>query len=140
MDQSSYLAAAIATMAVVTYIPRVLPLVLVRGRIQSTFVRSFLYYVPYAVLSGMTIPAIFSATSTPVSCHGWTLGGRRAGAVRANLADRCPRGIRYGLAGGAADLEPVKKDASGETPFNRCGDPTSRQAQSGVILNALRPA
>ena len=67
MDQSSYLAAAIAPMAVVTYIPRVLPLVLVRGRIQSTFVRSFLYYVPYAVLSGMTIPAIFSATSTPVS-------------------------------------------------------------------------
>ena len=67
MDQSSYLAAAIATMAVVTYIPRVLPLVLVRGRIQSTCVRSFLYYVPYAVLSGMTIPAIFSATSTPVS-------------------------------------------------------------------------
>ncbi|MDD2458660.1 MAG: AzlD domain-containing protein [Eubacteriales bacterium] len=67
MDDSAYLAAAIATMAVVTYIPRVLPLLLVRGRIQSTFLRSFLYYVPYAVLSGMTIPAIFSATTTPVS-------------------------------------------------------------------------
>ncbi|NCC75203.1 MAG: AzlD domain-containing protein [Clostridia bacterium] len=67
MEPSSYLAVAIATMAVVTYIPRVLPLLLVRGRIQSTFLRSFLYYVPYAVLSGMTIPAIFTATSTPVS-------------------------------------------------------------------------
>lgn len=67
MDNPTYLAAAIATMAVVTYIPRVVPLLLVRGRIQSNFLRSFLYYVPYAVLSGMTIPAIFSATTTPVS-------------------------------------------------------------------------
>ena len=67
MDNSTYLAAAIATMAVVTYLPRVLPLVLVRGRIENNFLRSFLYYVPYAVLSSMTIPAIFTATSSPVS-------------------------------------------------------------------------
>lgn len=67
MDNSTYLAAAIATMAAVTYIPRVLPLILVRGRIENHFLRSFLYYVPYAVLSGMTIPAIFTATRTPAS-------------------------------------------------------------------------
>jgi len=42
-------------------------LLLVRGRIKSPFLRSFLYYVPYAVLSSMTIPAIFSATLSPLS-------------------------------------------------------------------------
>lgn len=62
-----YLAAAIFTMAAVTYIPRMLPLVLVRGRIENHFVRSFLYYVPYAVLASMTVPAIFQSTDSPVS-------------------------------------------------------------------------
>jgi branched-subunit amino acid transport protein len=67
MRESIYLTLAIATMAVVTYLPRVLPLILVRGRIQNAFLRSFLYYVPYAVLTAMTLPAIFQATGSPVS-------------------------------------------------------------------------
>lgn len=49
-------------MAGTTYLVRMLPLVLVRGKIESRFIRSFLYYVPYAVLSAMTIPAIFFST------------------------------------------------------------------------------
>ncbi len=62
-----YLLSAIATMAAVTYFPRMLPLVLVRGRIENHFLRSFLYYVPYAVLASMTVPAIFQATDSPIS-------------------------------------------------------------------------
>lgn len=62
-----YLFSAIATMAAVTYLPRMLPLVLVRGRIENHFLRSFLYYVPYAVLASMTVPAIFRATNSPIS-------------------------------------------------------------------------
>ena len=54
-------------MAGVTYLVRMLPMVLVRKKIKNTFIRSFLYYVPYAVLSVMTIPAIFSSTSYLVS-------------------------------------------------------------------------
>ena len=54
-------------MAGVTYLVRMLPMVLVRKKIKNTFVRSFLYYVPYAVLSVMTIPAIFFSTSYLVS-------------------------------------------------------------------------
>ncbi|MBO5374850.1 MAG: AzlD domain-containing protein [Clostridia bacterium] len=50
-------------MAGVTYLVRMVPMVLVKKKITNTFVRSFLYYVPYAVLSVMTIPAIFSSTS-----------------------------------------------------------------------------
>ena len=55
---------AILLMALVTYIIRVLPLVLIRREIKSRFIRSFLYYVPYVTLSVMTFPAILSATGT----------------------------------------------------------------------------
>ena len=44
-------------MAGVTYLVRMLPMVLVKKKITNTFIRSFLYYVPYAVLSVMTVPA-----------------------------------------------------------------------------------
>lgn len=52
----------ILAMAGVTYLIRMLPLTLFRRRINSRFVRSFLYYIPYAVLSAMTIPAVFYST------------------------------------------------------------------------------
>ena len=55
------------TMAGITYLIRMLPLVLVKKKIKNRFVLSFLYYVPYAVLSVMTIPAIFYATSSVIS-------------------------------------------------------------------------
>ena len=54
----------IAVMAVTTYLIRVLPLTLIRKPIRSTFLHSFLYYVPYAVLAVMTVPAIFSSTAS----------------------------------------------------------------------------
>ena len=59
----------VLVMAVVTYLIRMLPLVAFRRRINSRFIRSFLYYVPYAVLSAMTFPAILYATgSLPSAC------------------------------------------------------------------------
>lgn len=51
----------------VTYLVRMVPLVLVKRKIRSRFLLSFLYYVPYAVLTAMTVPAIFYATDSPVS-------------------------------------------------------------------------
>jgi len=53
---------AVLLMAVITYIPRVTPMVLVRGKLKSRFLRSFLYYVPYAVLGAMTFPTILYST------------------------------------------------------------------------------
>lgn len=50
-------------MAAVTYLIRLLPLTLIRREIKSTFVKSFLYYVPYVTLAAMTFPAILSATA-----------------------------------------------------------------------------
>lgn len=51
----------------VTYLVRSVPLVLVKGKIKNRFILSFLHYIPYAVLSVMTIPAIFYATGEAVS-------------------------------------------------------------------------
>ena len=54
-------------MAGVTYLIRMLPLVLVKKKIQNKFILSFLHYIPYTVLSVMTIPAIFYSTSYRIS-------------------------------------------------------------------------
>ena len=45
-----------------TYLIRSIPFALLRRKIENRFVKSFLYYIPYAVLTAMTIPAIFYAT------------------------------------------------------------------------------
>ena len=54
-------------MAIVTYLVRVIPLLLVKGKIRSRFLQSFLFYVPYTVLSAMTFPAILYATDHMIS-------------------------------------------------------------------------
>lgn len=57
----------IAVMAITTYLIRAVPFVAVRGKIKSRFLNSVLYYVPYAVLSAMTFPAIFFATGDVIT-------------------------------------------------------------------------
>ena len=52
------------TMAGVTYLIRMLPLVLSKKEITNTYIKSFLYYVPYACLAAMTFPAILSSTAS----------------------------------------------------------------------------
>ncbi len=54
-------------MAGVTYLVRVIPLILVKKEITNKFLLSFLYYMPYAVLTVMTIPGIFFATTYTAS-------------------------------------------------------------------------
>ena len=70
MEWSRYFA-YIAVMAGVTYLIRMLPLVAFRKKIRSRFIKSFLHYVPYAVLGAMTFPAIvYSTGSVPTACAG----------------------------------------------------------------------
>ena len=52
----------LAVMAGVTYLIRMLPLTVFRKEIKSVFVKSFLHYVPYAVLAAMTIPGVLEST------------------------------------------------------------------------------
>ena len=65
----------IAVMAAVTYLIRVLPLTLIRREIKNTFLRSFLYYVPYVTLAVMTFPAILGATQSTWSALAALIAG-----------------------------------------------------------------
>ena len=57
----------IFTMALTTYLIRVLPLTIFRKPIKSRFLRSFLHYVPYCCLTAMTFPAILTSTAAILS-------------------------------------------------------------------------
>ena len=50
-----------------TYLIRVIPFVAIKEKINNKLIRSFLYYIPYAVLTAMTLPAAFYATRSVVS-------------------------------------------------------------------------
>lgn len=63
----------IAVMAGVTYLIRMIPFTFFRRKINSRFFRSFLYYIPYAVLSAMTIPAIFYCTGNVITAAAGTV-------------------------------------------------------------------
>ena len=57
----------IVVMAGVTYLIRMIPFAFFSKKIESPFLKSLLYYMPYAVLSAMTIPAIFFSTGNIVT-------------------------------------------------------------------------
>ncbi len=63
----------ILVMAGVTYLIRSIPFGFFRKKITSKFLRSFLYYIPYAVLSAMTIPAIFYSTGSKLTAAAGTV-------------------------------------------------------------------
>lgn len=63
----------LAIMALTTYAIRVLPLVLCRGKIKNVFLKSFLTYIPYAVLGAMTFPAIIYSTQGILSALAGTV-------------------------------------------------------------------
>jgi branched-subunit amino acid transport protein len=54
---------AVILMAIVTYAPRVFPIAIFKRKITSRFLKSFLYYIPYAALGAMTFPAILFSTA-----------------------------------------------------------------------------
>ena len=54
-------------MATVTYLVRMIPFTLMRRKIKSVFIKSFLYYNPYGVLSAMTFPYIFYSTENIIT-------------------------------------------------------------------------
>lgn len=64
----------LAVMALVTYLLRALPFVLVKGKITNVYICSFLEYIPYGVLAAMTFPAVFtSAGGVAPSLAGMTV-------------------------------------------------------------------
>lgn len=64
MINLKYAFIGVILMAIVTYIPRVLPIIVFRREIKSKYINSFLRYVPFAVLGALTFPDIFFSTGT----------------------------------------------------------------------------
>ena len=59
-----------------TYLIRALPFALLKKKISNVYARSFLHYIPYAVLAAMTLPAALYATGNIISgAAGLLLGG-----------------------------------------------------------------
>lgn len=67
MERKFWFLLCLLTTAGVTYLVRAVPLLLIKKEITNRFIRSFLYYIPYAVLGVMTIPAMFYATGSILS-------------------------------------------------------------------------
>ena len=57
----------LAVIVVVTYLIRAIPFTLFSKKVENIRVKSFLYYIPYTVLSAMTVPAVFHATGSIIS-------------------------------------------------------------------------
>lgn len=72
---TTYLLSSIGVMALVTYIIRATPLIVFRKKIKNKWIQSFLYYVPYVVLSAMTFPAVFFSTGSIISAVGGCVVG-----------------------------------------------------------------
>ena len=85
----------IFTMALTTYLVRVVPLTVFRKPIKSRFLNSFLHYVPYACLTAMTFPSILTSTAT-------VLSGAAALVVAVVLAYRGKSLLTVSLAASAA--------------------------------------
>lgn len=62
-------------MASVTYLIRMLPITLCQKEIKSRYIKSFLFYMPYAVLGAMTFPAIFIATGNIITSSVGAIAG-----------------------------------------------------------------
>ena len=62
-----YVLLMVLAMAVVTYLIRLIPFVLFNKKIKSRFIKSLLYYIPYAVLTAMTFPTIFFVTGNVIT-------------------------------------------------------------------------
>ena len=94
----------VAVMAVVTYLIRMIPFTLFRKEIKSTFFRSFLAYVPYAVLGAMTFPSIFYATSSLPSAIAGTVVALALAFFRRSLLT-----VAVGASGAALVVELVMR-------------------------------
>lgn len=57
----------LVAMAGTTYLIRLIPILLCKKKITNKYVCSFLYYMPYAVLSAMTFPSILHSTNSLAS-------------------------------------------------------------------------
>lgn len=57
-----YIIISLIIMFLAHFLPRAVPITLMNKKIESKFLKSFLFYVPYAVIASLTFPYVFYAT------------------------------------------------------------------------------
>ncbi|HHW25207.1 MAG TPA: AzlD domain-containing protein [Bacillota bacterium] len=55
-----------AVTAAVTYLVRIVPLAVWRGKFKNAYVRSFFTYVPYGVLAALVFPGVLYSTESMI--------------------------------------------------------------------------
>lgn len=79
--------ALIAIMALTTYLVRMIPFVTLRQKVTNPFIKSLLFYMPYAILSAMTFPAIIYSTGDIISALTGTIVGLLLGFFERSLIE-----------------------------------------------------
>ena len=75
----------VLVMAGVTYLIRMIPFALIRKKIKSVYIKSLLFYMPYAVLSALTFPFVFYSTGNVLAAAIGTAVGLIAALFRRSL-------------------------------------------------------
>jgi branched-subunit amino acid transport protein len=72
-------------MALVTYIPRVIPIAFLSGKGLPLFIKNFLYYIPFAVLGALIFPDILYSTDSIFSAAAGLVTAVVLGLLRLNV-------------------------------------------------------
>ena len=69
-----------------TLVPRFVPFVFIKRKISSPFWKSFLYYLPYAVLAALTFPYVLYSTGSVPAAAIATVAALLMSAFELNMA------------------------------------------------------
>ena len=82
----TYLLVSALLMFVATLVPRVVPFVFIKRKITSPFWKSFLYYLPYAVLAALTFPYVLYSTGNVLAASIATIAALAMSYFELNMA------------------------------------------------------
>lgn len=62
--ENSFLIELSLILGILCWLMKIVPFVFFKGKIKNQFLNSFLYYVPFAIMTSMIIPEVFHSTSS----------------------------------------------------------------------------
>lgn len=65
--QTSLFLGYVGVMAGITYLLRAIPFAILKTKVENPLFQSFLFYIPYTVLTAMTVPAILYCTTSVIA-------------------------------------------------------------------------
>ena len=62
--ENSFLIELSLILGIICWLMKIIPFIFFNGKIKNQFINSFLYYVPFAIMTSMIIPEVFHSTSS----------------------------------------------------------------------------